>query len=79
MSQSRGMSLVEAGTNVLVGWLVALATQLAVFPLVGLQASVAQNLAIGTVFTAVSLVRGYLLRRLFERLARAAAARGVTS
>jgi hypothetical protein len=66
MSQSRTLSAVEAVTNVSVGWLVALSTQLAVFPLLGLHVSLGQNLTLSSVFTAVSLVRSYLLRRLFE-------------
>lgn len=68
--QSRSMSMLEAATNVAVGWLVALATQLIVFPVVGLQATLSQNLGISLAFTAVSLARSYVLRRLFERLGR---------
>lgn len=59
MTQSSAMSAVEAVANVSVGWLVALATQLIVFPTVGLQASLAQNMAVSSVFTVVSLVRSY--------------------
>ena len=44
MRQSRLMSLVEAVTNVVVGLLVAVATQIVVFPILGVQASLAQNL-----------------------------------
>jgi len=39
--QSRGMSAVEAVSNVILGWLVAFLTQLVLFPLVGLQATLA--------------------------------------
>ena len=66
--QSRVMSLVESITNVAVGFLLAIATQFAVFPFLGIMVSAADNVLIGTVFTAVSLVRSYLLRRLFEAL-----------
>ncbi|CAB1367218.1 DUF7220 family protein [Denitratisoma oestradiolicum] len=66
MKQSRWMSLVEAVTNVLVGYGVAVATQWAVFPLFGLHATLQENLLIGLIFTAVSLVRSYVLRRAFE-------------
>ena len=59
MKQSRWMSLVEAVTNVLVGYGVAVATQWAVFPLFGLHATLQENLVMGLVFTAVSLVRHY--------------------
>ena len=68
MRQSRVMSLVEAVANVAVGLLVAVATQIIVFPILGLQASFAQNLKLALVFTAVSIVRGFALRRLFEDL-----------
>ena len=68
MKQSRWMSLVEAVTNVLVGYGVAVATQWAVFPLFGLHATLQENLLIGLIFTAVSIVRSYALRRGFEAL-----------
>ena len=68
MKQSRWMSLVEAVTNVLVGYGIAVATQWAVFPLFGLHATLQENLVIGLVFTVVSLIRSYLLRRVFEAL-----------
>ena len=68
MKQTRWMSLVEAVTNVLVGYGVAVATQWVVFPLFGLHATLQENLLIGLIFTAVSLVRSYVLRRAFEAL-----------
>lgn len=71
MKQSRRMSLVEAIANVVVGYGIAVATQAMVFPMFGLQASIEDNLLIGVIFTIVSIVRGYTLRRLFEALRRA--------
>ena len=68
MKQSRLMSLVESLANVLVGYVVAVATQMAVFPLFGLVVTVTENLLIGLVFTVVSIVRNYALRRGFEAL-----------
>ena len=68
MSQSRRMSLVEAVTNVVVGYVLAVITQIVVFPWFGLALSLGDNLAIGTVFVGVSLLRSYALRRLFVRL-----------
>jgi hypothetical protein len=68
MRQSRMMSLVEAVTNVAVGLVVAVATQIAVFPVLGLQASLGQNLKLALVFTGVSIARSYALRRLFETM-----------
>jgi hypothetical protein len=67
MIQSRCMSLVEAVTNVAVGYALALATQIVVFPWFGLHPSLSENLAIGAIFVSISLLRSYTLRRLFER------------
>ena len=68
MKQSRLMSMVESLANVLVGYVVAVATQMAVFPLFGLAVTVTENLLIGLIFTAVSIVRSYALRRGFKAL-----------
>ena len=67
MLQSRRLSLLEAETNVVVGYALAVLTQLIVFPWFGLAASLQDNLAIGAAFVGVSLIRGYALRRVFER------------
>ena len=68
MKQSRRMSLVEAIANVAVGYGVAVATQIAVFPMFGLHASLSENLAIGAIFTLASIARSYALRRVFEAI-----------
>ena len=70
MTQSRRMSLIEAITNVAVGYALAVVTQMLMFPWFGLHASFGENLALGLVFTAVSLIRSYALRRLFTRFDR---------
>ena len=66
MKQSRIMSLVEAVANVFVGYGVAVVTQTLIFPIFGLQTTLAQNLKMGAVFTVVSIARSYVLRRVFE-------------
>lgn len=68
MSQSRRMSMIEAVTNVLVGYGVAVLAQLAIFPLFGIAVSLGDNLAIGAAFTVVSLARSYAVRRLFNAI-----------
>jgi hypothetical protein len=65
MKQSRKMSLIEAVTNVAVGYGVAVVTQIIVFPWFGLEAALGEHMAIGMAFVVVSLARSYLLRRLF--------------
>ena len=67
MMQSRRMSFVEAVTNVAIGYGVAVGTQILVFPLFGFDPGVGDNLIIGAIFTGVSLIRSYTLRRAFER------------
>ena len=68
MKQSRLMSLIEAITNVIVGYGVAVVTQILIFPIFGLHATLAQNLQMGLLFTGVSIIRSFLLRRLFEAI-----------
>jgi di/tricarboxylate transporter len=70
MNQTRLMSLAEAAANVVLGFGLAVVTQIVVFPLFGFAPSLSQNLRIGLVFTLVSLARGYVLRRLFDRFCR---------
>ena len=66
MKQSRAMSLVEAIANVIVGYGVAVVTQILIFPIFGLHTTLAQNLKMGAVFTVVSIARSFALRRMFE-------------
>ena len=66
MTQSRRMSLIEAITNVTLGYGLAVIAQIVVFQWYGLDVSIGDNLAIGAVFVGISLLRSYALRRLFE-------------
>ena len=68
MRQSRIMSLIEATANVVVGYGLAIATQIVVFPWFGIETGLAEHMTIGLAFVGVSLARGYLLRRLFEAI-----------
>lgn len=56
--QSRRMSLIEAIANIAVGYSVAVAMQMLVFPLFGLEASLEENLALGALFTIASVCCG---------------------
>lgn len=66
--QTRVQSAIEACANVAVGYVVALLSQLAVFPLFGIHIPFSSNLWIGAWFTVISLVRSYVLRRWFNGL-----------
>ena len=69
MSQSRTGSLCESLVNVAIGYSVALASQLLVFPLYGIHVPLSTNIGIGLWFTAISIARSYVVRRVFNRRA----------
>lgn len=64
--QPKHMSWLEAIAGTAIGYLVALATQLVIFPILGIAVSLSQNILIGAIFTVISVIRGYLVRRLFN-------------
>ncbi len=68
MKQSKRMSMMESLTNVAVGYGVAVSAQIMIFPLFGLDVALADNLAIGAIFTGISIVRSFTLRRVFEEI-----------
>ena len=68
MSQSRVLSAVESCANVAVGYLVALASQLLIFPWFDIHIPFSSNLVIGGWFTLISLVQSDVLRRWFNGL-----------
>ena len=66
--QSKRQSALESITNVAIGYLVSVSANILILPMFGYAVSIADSFGIGLVFTAVSLVRGYALRRLFNRI-----------
>lgn len=68
MSQSKRMSALEAATSTGIGLVVAYTTQVIAFPFFGIHGtSTSTHIGLTVIFTGVSLVRGYLVRRLFNR------------
>ena len=73
MTQTRLQSLIESVMNISIGYLVALGSQLLIFPMFDIHVSLTTNMWIGAWFTLISLVRSYVIRRWFNaRLKRAA-------
>jgi hypothetical protein len=66
--QTRLGSFVEACLNIAIGYTVAILAQMAIFPLFDIHISHAEHHMIGVLFTLVSLVRSYSIRRLFNWL-----------
>lgn len=65
--QSRTQSAIESCLNVIIGYAVALASQLAIFPMFGIHIPLSDNIAIGAWFTVISIIRSYAVRRMFNR------------
>lgn len=66
MGQSKLNSFIESTINVLIGFIIALLAQMIVFPLYGIETSFESNFQIASIFTIVSIVRGYFFRRFFN-------------
>jgi hypothetical protein len=67
--QTRKASLAESLMNVALGYGLSVATIAIVLPwLFGIYIPLSSNLAIGLIFTAVSIGRSFALRRFFEAL-----------
>lgn len=65
--QLKRHSLLESIINVAVGYGVALASQIVIFPLYGMEVPLSANIQIGVWFTVISIIRSYLLRRCFNK------------
>lgn len=66
MSQTKVGSLIESLINVMIGYIVALASQLVIFPFFNIHLNFGENMAIGAWFTIISIVRSYIIRRWFN-------------
>ena len=66
--QSRMGSFAESLLNILIGYSVALASQVIIFKWYGVHLGMKDQAMIGIWFTIVSIVRSYIVRRFFNRL-----------
>ena len=64
--QSKKQSLIEALTSVFVGWLIGVILNLTVLPLFDYNITVVDSLWVSLIFTVVSVIRGYIIRRWFN-------------
>lgn len=70
MSQSRTHSALETTASTAIGFAVSWAATPFILAAFGYTAGAATAFGITVVYTALSLLRGYLVRRLFNRIAR---------
>ena len=66
MDQTRLSSFIESLINVSIGYVVALISQIIVFPWFDIHVSFYDNLLIGLCFTIVAIIRLYIVRRFFN-------------
>lgn len=66
MTQTKHKSLFEAITNTLIGLVTSFAIQLVIYPVLDISVTLSQNVIITIVFFIASVLRGYLIRRLFN-------------
>lgn len=68
MKQSKQQSLIESIIQTIIGLATSVLIQLILYPVMGIPVSFTQNLIITAVFFSVSIIRGYFVRRIFEKL-----------
>lgn len=67
MNQSKQKSLLESITNTCVGLITSFIIQIIIYPLLNIEVSIKQNIIITVIFVTVSIIRGYIIRRIFNR------------
>ena len=65
--QTKSMSFVESCTNIGIGYLIALCTQLIVLPWFNIYPCFSDNIKIASIVLGISIVRNYVIRRVFNR------------
>lgn len=73
--QSPRSAITEAWLNIIVGFSINFCANLLLLPLLGARMTAANNFAIGWVYTAVSILRQYAIRRWFNKRLHALAQR----
>lgn len=64
--QTKKWSMIESLTSTTIGWLIGVILNMLVLPLFGYDVSLTDGLLISIIFTAVSVVRSYVIRRWFN-------------
>lgn len=75
MTQTRLGSLYEALINIVIGFTINFAANMLIFPLFGFHISAGSNFVLGCIYTVISLVRSYVIRRWFNAKLSAVATR----
>jgi hypothetical protein len=68
MIQSKQKSLIESIVQTIIGLGTSILIQVILYPILGIPVTFSQNIIITLVFFIVSIIRGYFVRRIFEKL-----------
>lgn len=67
MKQTKKLSFIESVTQTILGLLTSILLQAVLYPFLNIPVSIKQNLIITGAFFVVSIARGYLVRRIFNK------------
>jgi len=65
--QSKKYSIIESVANTLIGLVTSFLIQLIIYPLLDIPVTISQNIIITITFFIASVLRGYLVRRYFNK------------
>lgn len=68
--QTKRHSIIEAIVQAMISYIVSIIAQVTIFPFFGVHLPVGDQMLIALLFMCVSIVRGYIVRRIFNRLQR---------
>ena len=68
MSQTKKQSIIEVIANTVVGLIISVGVSVLLFPLMGIPVTFGENLGITLIFTVISLVRSFVMRRIFNKI-----------
>ena len=66
--QSKRLSIIEALTNTITGLITSFLIQLVIYPVLNIKVKISQNIIITIVFFIASVLRGYIIRRIFTKI-----------
>ena len=66
--QKKSHSITESIINVIIGFGINFTANMLIFPIFGWKIDIKQNITLGIIYTIISILRSYILRRLFNRI-----------
>jgi hypothetical protein len=68
MKQTKKLSFMESLTQTVIGLVTSFMIQIVIYPILNIEVSLNQNIIITLVFFIASIIRGYIVRRLFNKI-----------